>query len=66
MIKAKGHFYLVVLTEQNINSPVKGKKLLYIYDDLKKSLVERFYFDENIDPKDKNLDVIIKNMIFIE
>ncbi len=53
LIKAKGSFYLVYAYERDDKSPLKGKKILYIYDDASGQFIEM------------KVNIQISNMIFI-
>lgn len=54
VIKAKGNYYLVYAYDRDNQSPLKGKKILYIYDDSTRSFVEM------------KVNIEITDMIFME
>jgi hypothetical protein len=54
VIKAKGKYYLVYAYDRDAQSPLKGKKILYIYDDSTRDFVEM------------KVNIEITDMIFME
>lgn len=54
VIKAKGNYYLVYAYDRDNQSPLKGKKILYIYDDSTRDFVEM------------KVNIEITDMIFME
>ncbi|MCX7922343.1 MAG: copper amine oxidase N-terminal domain-containing protein [Clostridia bacterium] len=54
IINARGEFYLVYAVERDNTSPLKGKKIVYIYDDRYKRFIEM------------KVDIEITDMIFMK